>query len=69
METPLLKRINELAAIAKTRPLTPEELEERQRLRGEYLGAFRKNLTAQLDRVYFVDEKGNETKLKKKDEE
>ena len=37
-------------------------------LRQEYLAAIRASLTAQLDNVYYVDDQGNEQKLKKKDE-
>ncbi|MBQ1303096.1 MAG: DUF896 domain-containing protein [Firmicutes bacterium] len=51
METKRLARINELAHIAKERPLTPEELEERDRLRKEYLAAFRANFKKQLDNI------------------
>lgn len=66
METERLKRINALAQKAKTVGLTPEELRERDVLRQEYLAAFRKNLTAQLDHTYVVDEQGNKRKLTKK---
>ncbi len=51
IETKRLARINELAHIAKERPLTPEELEERDRLRKEYLAAFRANFKKQLDNI------------------
>ena len=47
--------------------LTPEETAERSMLRNEYLAAIRLNLTAQLENTYVVDEKGNKTKLKKKE--
>ena len=66
METERVKRINELAKKAKTEGLTPEETEERDRLRQEYLAAFRANLTAQLDNTYIVDPRGNKRKLQKK---
>ena len=61
-----IKRINELAAKAKAEGLTPEELVERDQLRREYIAAFRRNLTAQLDNTYIVDEFGNKRPLKKK---
>ena len=64
--TDTLKRINELAAKAKSEGLTPEEEAERQLLREKYLAAFRENLKAQLDNTYIVDEKGNKRKLEKK---
>lgn len=66
METKRLQRINELAHKAKTEGLTEEEARERDVLRREYLAAFRKNLTAQLDNTYIVDEKGNKRKLTRK---
>lgn len=66
METERVKRINELAKKAKTAGLTQEETEERDRLRQEYLAAFRANLTAQLDNTYIVDPQGNKRKLQKK---
>ncbi|MBQ7565969.1 MAG: DUF896 domain-containing protein [Oscillospiraceae bacterium] len=67
MESKRLKRINELAHKAKTVGLTAEETAERDRLRQEYLAAFRKNLTAQLDNTYLVDEQGNRRKLTKRE--
>ena len=63
MEQKRIDRINELARKAKTVGLTEEECEERDRLRMEYVEAVRKNLRAQLDNTYVVDEKGNKTKL------
>ena len=41
MTIPVLNRINELAHIAKSRPLTAEETAERDQLRREYLAAIR----------------------------
>lgn len=63
MQSERVKRINELAHKAKTVGLTAEETAERDRLRQEYLAAFRKNLTAQLDNTYVVDAQGNRRKL------
>ncbi|MCQ2419352.1 MAG: DUF896 domain-containing protein [Clostridia bacterium] len=60
-----IKRINELAAKAKTVGLTEEELEERDRLRKEYIASVRQNLTQQLENTYIVDEQGNKRKLTK----
>ena len=66
MATERLNRINELAAKAKTVGLTEEEIAERDRLRKEYLAAFKKNMQAELDSIYLVDEKGNKRPLPKK---
>jgi len=61
-----IDRINELARKAKTKGLSPEETEERDRLRKAYIADFRSSLEAHLDNTYVVDAKGNKTKLKKK---
>lgn len=63
-----LPRINELAKIAKERELTPEEIEERDHLRKEYLKEFRAGFREQLLNTKVVDEEGNDVtpeKLKK----
>ncbi|CAC9935556.1 hypothetical protein PEPNEM18_01553 [Aedoeadaptatus nemausensis] len=63
-----LPRINELAKIAKERELTPEEIEERDRLRKEYLKEFREGFRQQLLNTKVVDDEGNDItpeKLKK----
>ncbi len=39
-----IDRINELGRLSKTRELTPEEKEEQQALRAEYLAWFRSSL-------------------------
>ncbi|WP_322626774.1 DUF896 domain-containing protein [Aedoeadaptatus coxii] len=67
-----LPRINELAKLAKERELTPEEMEERDRLRKAYLKEFRKGFREQLLNTKVVDEEGNDItpeKLKKAKEE
>lgn len=61
-----VRRINELAAKAKSEGLTPEELAERDQLRQKYIAAVRRDLTAQLDNTYIVDEHGNKRPLRKK---
>lgn len=66
MEQQRIARINELARKAKTVGLTEEEIAERDALRKEYVEAVRKNLTAQLDNTYVVDEKGSRRKLSPK---
>ena len=61
-----IARINELARKAKTVGLTPEELQERDKLRRIYIDSVKANLTGSLDNTYFVDEKGNKVPIKKK---
>lgn len=63
-----IERINELARKSKTVGLTEEEKAEQAALRKEYLADIRKSLEATLSNVYFVEEDGSQTKLKKKDE-
>lgn len=63
MEQKLIDRINELARKSKTVGLTEAEQAEQQQLRDAYRAAFRRNLQAQLDNTYVVDEKGNKRKL------
>lgn len=62
-----IARINELARKAKAEGLTPEETQERDKLRRIYIDAYKRSLTAQLDSTYFVDEQGQKHKLGKKD--
>ncbi len=61
-----IQRINELAKKAKAEGLTPEEVQERDALRREYINEFRQSLISQLDNTYIMDEKGNKTKLERK---
>lgn len=58
-----INRINELAKKAKTEGLTPEETQERDKLRRIYIDSVKANLVGQLENTYLVDEKGNKTKL------
>ena len=67
LEQSRIDRINELARLAKTRELTPEEQTERQLLRREYLDSITGSLRSQLDNTYFVEADGSQTKLKEKD--
>ena len=59
-----IKRINELARLAKERELTPEELEERDRLRKEYIADFRASFSAQLDNTVVRRPDGTEESLR-----
>ena len=52
MEQHKIDRINELAKKHKAEGLTEEEVEERARLRAEYVASFRENLAAQLENTY-----------------
>ena len=66
MENSKLKRINELAAIAKQRELTPEEFEERAQLRKEYIEEFRAGAMQILDNTYVQTPDGKKHKLQRK---
>lgn len=65
MDDMLIQRINELARKAKTVGLTQEEADEQQRLRKEYLAAFREGVKQKLDSIILVDEKGNQRSLRR----
>jgi uncharacterized protein YnzC (UPF0291/DUF896 family) len=58
-----VQRINELAKIAKERELTPEELQERARLREEYIQEFRRSFSAQLDNTVIRRPDGTEERV------
>ncbi len=62
----VIKRINELAAKAKTGSLTDEELAERDKLRRIYIDSVKASLTGQLDNTYIVSPDGTKRKLEKK---
>lgn len=62
-----IDRINDLARKAKAEGLTPEELEERDALRKEYVAAVKASLTGHLDNTWIVDEKGNKRPLPRRD--
>lgn len=62
-----IARLNELARKSKAEGLTPEEKKEQAALRIAYIKAIRRSLEAQLDNVYFQEEDGTQTKLRKKE--
>lgn len=62
----VIARINELARKAKTSPLTPEELVERDKLRRIYIDSVKANLVGQLENTYIVRPDGTKTKVGKK---
>ena len=66
MENSKLKRINELAAIAKQRELTKEEFEERAELRKAYIEEFRASTMQILDNTYVQTPDGKKHKLERK---
>ena len=61
-----IKRINELARKSKAEGLTPEELQEQQVLRREYIDSYLSSLTGILDNTYIERPDGSKTKLEKK---
>ncbi len=62
----VIARINELARKAKTQPLSPEELAERDELRRIYISSVRANLTGQLENTYILEPDGTRKKLRHK---
>lgn len=68
MDQKKIDRINELARKKKTEGLTEAETAEQAVLRREYIDSVLGNLKSQLDNTYIVDEKGNKTPLKPKEE-
>ena len=61
-----IDRINFLARKSRTDGLTDAEKEEQLALRQEYIAAFRRSLTGQLDNTWIVDEKENKRKLERR---
>ena len=66
MEQKKIDRINELARKAKAEGLTEEEIKERDLLRREYIDSYKASLVSQLENTYIVDDKGNKTKVTRK---
>lgn len=67
MEQAKIDRINALAKKAKSpEGLTQEETAERDRLRQEYIAAYRASLVSQLENTYIVEPDGTKHKLGKK---
>ena len=63
----VIKRINELAAKAKTpEGLTPDELIERDKLRRIYIDSYKASLVGQLENTYIVYPDGSKKKVTKK---
>ena len=68
MDKAKIERINYLARQSRERELTAEEKQEQTTLRNEYRASFKRGLMSELNRVYVVDDKGNQQKLIKDDE-
>ena len=62
----VIARINELAALAKSRELTAEELEERNKLRRIYIDSVKANLVGQLENTYIMYPDGTKKKVEHK---
>lgn len=60
MEIKELNRINALARIARDRPLTAAETDERIHLRRAYLAAIRGNINTMLATVTVIDPEGRD---------
>ena len=63
----VIARINELAAIKKTRELTAEELTERDKLRRIYIDSVKQNLVGQLENTTILYPDGTKKKVTKKE--
>lgn len=64
MDRQSIDRINELARIAKTRPLTQAELAERDKLRKAYVAAFRATTLQTLKDTKVEYEDGSKKSLR-----
>ena len=63
MENSKLERINELAALAKIRALTEEELAERDLLRKEYIAEWREGARQVLENTWVQTPDGKKHRL------
>ena len=64
-EEKVIKRINELYHTSQERELTPEELEERKKLRAAFLENFRAGFRQQLEDTVVIDKDGKEVTSEK----
>ncbi len=62
----VIAQINALAKKAKQGPLTPEELEQRDRLRKIYIDSVKANLVGQLENTFILQPDGTKKKVAKK---
>ncbi len=68
MEQHKIDRINFLARKSKAEGLTEQEKAEQKILRDEFIASYRRNLEAQLNTLVIVDENGNKTPVRKKED-
>lgn len=61
-----IDRINELYHKSQSIGLSPEEKEEQERLRSDYIKTIRKNMRGTLDNVSFVNPDGSISKAGEK---
>ena len=66
MEQEKIDRINELARLAKERALSGEELRERDALRKEYIGEFRRGTIELLENTWIQTPDGKKHSLPRK---
>ena len=66
MEQKKIDRINELAHLAKERPLTEEERTERDVLRKEYIAEWRKSTIEVLENTVILTPDGERHPLRKR---
>ncbi len=64
-----IARINELYHKSQKEGLSPEEKEEQERLRKEYVQAFHNNLRSTLNQISIQNPDGSIVNLKEKDKE
>lgn len=64
----VIARINALAKKAKAEGLTPDEIEERDKLRRIYIDSVKASLVGHLENTYIVEPDGTKKKLGKKDQ-
>ena len=62
----VIARINALAKKAKETGLSPEEVQERDKLRRIYIDSVKANLVGQLENTYIVGPEGKKKKLEHK---
>ncbi len=63
----VIARINELARKAKSQGLTPEETEERDKLRRVYIDSVKASLTGQLEHTTILFPDGTKKKVQRKE--